>query len=115
MFCNRTAVYFITTICILVVLMVPACAPDAKPASTWEKMDSGTTDYLLSVWGNSAKDVFAVGFNGAILHYDGRVWSRMESGTDVWLLGIWGSSPTNVIAAGQKGRLLNYDGAGGIR
>ena len=55
MFWNRTAVYLITIICILVVLIVPACAPDAKPASTWEKMDSGTTDYLLSVWGNSGK------------------------------------------------------------
>jgi hypothetical protein len=106
---NRAVFYLIAIIWILTVIMAPACAP-VRPAAAWQKMDSGTTDYLLSVWGNSDKDVFTVGFNGAILHYDGKVWARMFSGTEGWLLGIWGSSPSNVIAAGQKGCLLNYDG-----
>jgi hypothetical protein len=88
------------------------CAPAAAPVAKWEMMDSGTKDYLLAVWGNSNKDVFAVGFSGAIFHYDGKAWVRMESGTDGWFLGIWGSSPSNVIAAGQKGCLLHYDGTG---
>ena len=37
----------------------------------WTEMDSGTTNLLRDVWGSSATDVFAVGWGGTILHYDG--------------------------------------------
>jgi hypothetical protein len=43
-------------------------------------MSSGTTDYLLAVWGSASDDVFAVGEGGLILHYDGASWSAMASG-----------------------------------
>jgi hypothetical protein len=41
----------------------------------WSAMDSGTTEDLYGVWGSSASDVFAVGWNGTILHYDGSTWT----------------------------------------
>jgi hypothetical protein len=44
------------------------------------------------VWGSSGSDVFAVGSNGTILHYDGSSWSSMTSGTSAWLFGVGGSS-----------------------
>jgi PKD repeat protein len=34
-------------------------------------MSSGTDDSLYGVWGNSGSDVFAVGWDGTILHYPG--------------------------------------------
>ena len=36
---------------------------------------------LRAVWGTSAEDVFAVGDNGAILHFDGTALSAMTSPT----------------------------------
>jgi hypothetical protein len=45
-------------------------------------MTSGTGAHLMSVWGTSSNDVYAVGSNGTILHYDGTAWSQMASGTD---------------------------------
>ena len=33
------------------------------------------------MWGSSGGDVFAVGSDGTILHYDGTAWSAMGSGT----------------------------------
>jgi hypothetical protein len=35
----------------------------------WDRMDSGTDKCLNAVWGNSPTDVFAVGANGTIVHY----------------------------------------------
>ncbi|MGB2854970.1 MAG: hypothetical protein WBC55_11065, partial [Dehalococcoidia bacterium] len=66
---------------------------------------------LMGVWGSSPSDVFAVGYGGAILHYDGNSWSPMSSGTTLGLLGVWGSSSTDVFAVGNNGTILHYDGS----
>lgn len=66
--------------------------------------------HLYDIWGFSDNDIFAVGYQGRILHYDGTAWSEMDSGTDKSLWGSWGSSPTDVFACGQAGTLLHYDG-----
>lgn len=34
---------------------------------------------IWSLWGSSATDIFAVGYYGTILHYDGTNWSLMAS------------------------------------
>jgi hypothetical protein len=64
---------------------------------------------FLGVWGDSASKLFAVGEDGAILHYDGASLSAMVSGTTSDLLAVWGSSASNVIAVGN-GTALRYDG-----
>jgi hypothetical protein len=77
-------------------------------------MSSGTTQRLSGVWGSSATDVFAVGDNGTILHYDGRDWTPMESGSTHQHLGIWGSSGLEVFAVSpyMGSPVLHYDGVG---
>jgi hypothetical protein len=76
-------------------------------------MTSGTTKNLYGVWGSSSSDVFAVGLNGTILHYNGSNWSTMTSGTTEGLNGIWGSSANNVFAVGgtAEGVILHYNGS----
>ena len=55
--------------------------------------------------------MFATGFDGHILHYDGSVWSPMgDSGTSEELWGIWGSSPVDVYVSETGGAILHYDG-----
>jgi hypothetical protein len=76
----------------------------------WIDMESGTTAFLTSVWGSNVNDVFAVGGQGTILHYDGQDWSPMVSGTTEALWCVWGTSAENVYAAGYEGTLLHYDG-----
>jgi len=70
-----------------------------------------TTGRLHGVWGNSGDDVFAVGWWGTILHYDGSSWKEMISGTDALLYDIWGSSGNDVFAVGTNGTILHYDGS----
>jgi len=40
-------------------------------------------EWLLDVWGSSAENVFAVGYDGVILHYDGSEWSKTWVGYSV--------------------------------
>jgi len=77
-------------------------------------MNSGTTNNLRDIWGNSASDIFAVGAEGIILHYNGNpegTWSTMDNSiTTNTLHGVWGSSSTDVFAVGVDGDILHYNG-----
>jgi len=67
---------------------------------------------LYDIWGSAGDDIFAVGYNGTILHFDGAAWSITATGgtKPVWLNSVWGSSATDVFASGANGTLLHYDG-----
>lgn len=88
--------------------------------SQWTPMDSGTTDSLTDVWGTSGTNVFAVSYEGGILHYDGNAWSQMASNNTFPLRAIWGSNSSNVFAVGggwdphsgdPVSVVLHYDGS----
>jgi hypothetical protein len=63
----------------------------------------------------SDSDIFAVGQNGTILHYNGSAWIQMDSGTASTLNAVWGSSSSDVYAvgfdSGGSGTILHYDGS----
>jgi hypothetical protein len=71
--------------------------------------------YLLNVWGTSPKDVFAVGWDGIILHYNGDKWEKQESGTNLPIRDVWGFAPNDVYALATDyfkviSKMLHYDG-----
>lgn len=85
-------------------------APSPVPAvNMWAQATSGTTQQLLSVWGTSGSDVFAVGYGGTILHSNGTAWSAMTSGTSSYFVGVAGTSSSDVWAVG--GAVLHYNGS----
>ena len=107
----------LTGLIAVVLIMGLLTAPLSRPLGAdvgddaWELMHSGTSGILLGVWGNADDDVFAVGYDGAILHYDGISWSTMTSGTSNTLWGVWGSAGNNVFAVGCWGDVIwHYDG-----
>ena len=61
---------------------------------------------LHEIWGSSAADVFSVGDNGIILHFDGNQWTSSKP-TGKGLLGVWGFSPSDVFAVGETGTILH--------
>lgn len=84
--------------------------------SIWSVMTTpdvpvGKSGRLRSVWGSSGTDVFAVGDDGVVLHYNGSVWAVMTSGTSDAFYGVWGSSANNVYAVGLFGTILRYNGS----
>ncbi|MDH7528983.1 MAG: glucosyl transferase [Ignavibacteria bacterium] len=62
--------------------------------NNWIIYDLRTTlDPNISVsrcWGSSSNDMYFVGRNGNIAHWDGVRWTRIESGTDLRINDIWG-------------------------
>jgi len=75
-----------------------------------ESICSNGLPNLVDVWGSDASHVFAVGYGGAVMRYDGQGWYSMESGTSANLFGVGGTSADDVYAVGEGGTLLHYDG-----
>jgi hypothetical protein len=61
---------------------------------------------LHEIWGSSAHDVFTVGDDGIVVHFDGTEWTSTKP-TGKGLLGVWGSSPGDVFAVGEGGTILH--------
>ena len=58
---------------------------------------------VQKIWGRSSSDLYFVGTNGSITHYDGQKFEREESGTSYDLTGIWGNEK-EVYVVGKSGR-----------
>jgi len=72
---------------------------------------------LLSIWGTSASDIWAVGAddgNGPLLvHFDGSTWSRVDTGTEGDLWWVWGDGANTLFLSGAGGKVVTMDiGAG---
>ncbi|MGA6925363.1 MAG: hypothetical protein WBY88_06755, partial [Desulfosarcina sp.] len=78
--------------------------------TTWNPMQSGTSEILYSIWGSSPDNLFAVGAQGTILHFDGRAWQTMASDTQVELYAVFGVGGNHVFVTGEGGIILHYDG-----
>jgi hypothetical protein len=72
---------------------------------------SGTTADLVSVWGTSKNNVFAVGAKGTILHSSGNgLWVGQPSNVSVPLSGIGGASANSIYTVGAGGTILFNNG-----
>jgi hypothetical protein len=79
--------------------------------ATWTDMTpSGIFGGLNDVWAAASDDVWVVGVDGLLLHYDGSTWTQVPSGTAASLLGVSGRTADDVWAVGLNGTLLEYDG-----
>jgi hypothetical protein len=79
-------------------------------------MDGGTQREIMclpvsvsKIWGNSRTDVYTVGPQGQIAHFNGTSWTKLESGTTVDLTDVWGSPDGGPIwVVGSKDLLGSY-------
>ena len=60
---------------------------------------------LSDVWGTSSTDVYAVGYDATILHYDGNVWSPLTGGAG-HLYAVWSTPSSDAYAVGEAGAIL---------
>ncbi len=72
----------------------------------WSHMPLPATGVLNEVSGSSGTDVFAVGEEGVILHFDGTAWTASNPTTKA-LLGVWATSPSEGFAVGVEGTVLH--------
>ncbi len=62
------------------------------------------------IGGSGPDDVFAVGFAGQALHYDGHSWTQTTTGTSAEFFGVWSAGPGDTYASGTAHSIFHYDG-----
>jgi hypothetical protein len=78
-------------------------------SANWAAVTSPTTSSLSSVWGSGSNDVWAVGSNGVIVHWNGTAWAAVTSPTTSSLSSVWGSGSNDVWAVGLGGIIIRYN------
>jgi hypothetical protein len=68
---------------------------------------------INKLWGTSSSDLYAVGNEGNIAHYNGSSWTKIESGTNLDVYDIWGNYNTrenkwDIFAVAAK-RAVNFN------
>lgn len=63
---------------------------------------------LRAIWGSAANDVWAVGDNGTILHYDGMTWINVDVGEKIDLYSICATDKDNIWIVSGSGSVLEY-------
>jgi len=103
-------------------LLVFICfIPDPSLAEPWNIINPKPTgEHINAFWGSCSSNVFAVGDNGTILHFDGNNWSVMNSNVPYDqcsahsnpgdLKDVWGASADSVYAVGRCSAVMHYDG-----
>jgi hypothetical protein len=76
--------------------------------STWRTEPSGTSAYLLSVWGNAPDTLYATGDHGTVLRYDGTQWNALIAPPSQLLRCSWGTTADNYYVGADS--LFHFDG-----
>jgi hypothetical protein len=73
----------------------------------------GFLNSVNKLWGTSSENLYAVGNNGTIAHYDGENWQKIETGTDLPVQDIDGSNSEegdlNIFICGSDNLSPAYD------
>lgn len=82
---------------------------DCRVAKNWTGVP-GSGQGLKSVWSFSSNDIWAVGANGIIWHYNGIAWDNPSSGVTDNLNKVYAADAEHVWVAGANGTILFWDG-----
>jgi hypothetical protein len=79
---------------------------DGKAA--WTRIDDGVPDSFdaQAIAGFAEDDIYAVGFRGALMHYNGRTWTERSLPTNMNLSAVLCAGDGNVYVAGHRGELI---------
>ena len=82
-------------------------------SASWTVIHQDLRPALMSVWGTSATNVYAVGGDPdatgpAVLHWDGATWTQLETGDTGDLWWVFGFEGGPVYMGGQNGRIQRY-------
>ncbi|MGK7370912.1 MAG: hypothetical protein ACNS64_11925, partial [Candidatus Halalkalibacterium sp. M3_1C_030] len=112
---RKDAFHFKPIIVVGIFCLLLASCTELSPGDTFGGNNHVTDypwakEYFEGVWGSSQNNVFAVGTNGYILHYNGSDWRESPGNVTARLTDVWGSSWDNVYAVGEAGTIIHYKG-----
>jgi hypothetical protein len=83
----------------------PGLVAHAGPAGV-SRLPAFGTGAIEAIVGGGPADLWAFGWHGLALRYDGRTWAPRSSGTRQWLLAAWRSPDGELFVAGSGGAIL---------
>lgn len=97
-------------------LLAAAMLAGCQDENRWRVVHQQLPGALLSVWGDSASDVWTVGGDPGdgqgpmVLHFDGSTWQRLGTGQrgDLWW--VFGFAGGPLYLGGAGGMILRYEG-----
>jgi photosystem II stability/assembly factor-like uncharacterized protein len=89
----------------------PTPTPPPPPQPTWHLEGQIVNDITLNdvAWVSST-EVFMVGDQGVLLHYDGVTLTKMPPPIEINYNGVWARSANDVYAVGTRGNVHHYNG-----
>jgi hypothetical protein len=94
-------------------VLVNSVLPQEQGILKWDAVNAGTGADLTGVSTNGT-EVWAVGANGTIVHYNGSSWSTQASGHSaiaIRAVEMHGGTTTRGVAVGDSGTILFYNGS----
>jgi hypothetical protein len=81
--------------------------------SAWTRIDAGVPEDFdgQAIAGFAADDLYAVGFRGQMMHYDGTRWTGVVLPTNANLTAVVCANSGTVYAAGHRGELISGRGS----
>jgi hypothetical protein len=87
--------------------------PDSKiyrwDGNQWT-VDAVFSQSLETLRANGPNDVYGVGANGAVVHYDGSSWTKLPRASSFALRAVFKVPGGNVLATGGTGKVVSFDG-----
>ena len=88
--------------------------PENLSTRVFENVISPVTADLRGIYGFAADDIWAVGDDATVIHWNGKDWTRLASPFDTAsakprLFAVWGSAPNDVWIGGN-GVMLHFEG-----
>ncbi len=76
----------------------------------WQRVPVATQEIIVSIWGASPTELWAVGSGGLLMRGNGATWEIMPPIMSRTLLFVWGLSANEVYASGDNGFIARWDG-----
>ncbi len=79
-------------------------------AGAWDAVPTGVVPTVYGMWGASPQDLWLVGEDGLVVHYNGASWTEQPAPAGDTLYAIWGFDDATAYAVGASGRIVHFDG-----
>ncbi len=83
-----------------------------RTGAEWLPADLSTTKDVRRILGSAGNDVYAVGTQGLVAHYDGKAWRTIDISSPATVEDLFIASSSEVWLVGESGLLLRGDRTG---
>jgi hypothetical protein len=105
-FCNQSSTGSYRATSVLAFSESDIWASSLSQVTRFDRVEQKVTECIPTsvnkLWGTNNTNVYAVGNNSIISHYDGETWQKIETGTELDIEDIYGNEQQGVVAVASK-------------